>query len=283
MGCATQYLALELGERGIRVNQAVLGLARRPRRAVLPDDDGRAAGHHRAGGVRRDRRHATRSAASRRTRRVRARSCTCCPAWPPRSRARCWTSTAGSTCRHDHVVTSVTVEIAAPAAFVWDVLVDYPHYPQWNPYTVAVATTLEIGRRSTSRCRIPTALAARSSTASSSGSSTRRTTCVTTPREPRDLRVRDQWITELGPGPLRVLHDRHDQRQVRGQGHGADRRLGQGRLRLGGACAEGPGGGAGCALAQGSDSRFCLRFRQITSCDRTGVRLEWGYEFGGCG
>lgn len=45
----------------------------------------------------------------------------------------------------DHVVSSVVVEIEAPAAFVWDVLVDYPHYPQWNPYTVRVATTLAIG------------------------------------------------------------------------------------------------------------------------------------------
>jgi uncharacterized protein YndB with AHSA1/START domain len=44
-----------------------------------------------------------------------------------------------------HVVTSVTVEIAAPADFVWDVLVDYAKYPEWNPYTIAVSTTLEIG------------------------------------------------------------------------------------------------------------------------------------------
>lgn len=44
-----------------------------------------------------------------------------------------------------HVIESVTVEIAAPAAFVWEVLVDYPRYPEWNPYTVAVETTLEIG------------------------------------------------------------------------------------------------------------------------------------------
>ncbi len=46
-----------------------------------------------------------------------------------------------------HCVTSVTVEIDAPAAFVWDVLVDYPSYPEWNPYTIAVETTLEIGDR----------------------------------------------------------------------------------------------------------------------------------------
>ncbi|SDP39900.1 SRPBCC domain-containing protein [Lentzea jiangxiensis] len=44
-----------------------------------------------------------------------------------------------------HVIESVVVEIDAPAAFVWDVLLDYPHYPQWNPYTLAVATTLAVG------------------------------------------------------------------------------------------------------------------------------------------
>ncbi|MCG8923292.1 SRPBCC domain-containing protein [Lentzea sp. CC55] len=44
-----------------------------------------------------------------------------------------------------HVIESVVVEVDAPAAFVWDVLLDYPHYPQWNPYTLAVATTLAVG------------------------------------------------------------------------------------------------------------------------------------------
>ncbi|WP_394621382.1 SRPBCC family protein [Lentzea sp. JNUCC 0626] len=44
-----------------------------------------------------------------------------------------------------HLIESVVVEIPAPAAFVWDVLLDYPHYPQWNPYTLAVSTTLEVG------------------------------------------------------------------------------------------------------------------------------------------
>lgn len=44
-----------------------------------------------------------------------------------------------------HVVESVHVEIGAPARFVWDVLVDYPRYPEWNPYTVAVRTTLAVG------------------------------------------------------------------------------------------------------------------------------------------
>ncbi|MFD5830589.1 SRPBCC family protein [Lentzea sp. NPDC060358] len=45
----------------------------------------------------------------------------------------------------DLLIESATVEIDAPAEFVWDVLLDYPNYPRWNPYTVAVDTTLEIG------------------------------------------------------------------------------------------------------------------------------------------
>jgi len=100
-----------------------------------------------------------------------------------------------------HVVTSVTVEIAAPAAFVWDVLVDYEKYPEWNPYTVAVTTTLEIGTA------IDLMLPARD------GSDTtflnREYIRVVDP--PHHLRydtadeipgvfgVRDQWITALGP------------------------------------------------------------------------------------
>lgn len=44
-----------------------------------------------------------------------------------------------------HVIESVTVTIDAPAELVWEVMVDYARYPEWNPYTVAVETTLEIG------------------------------------------------------------------------------------------------------------------------------------------
>ena len=42
------------------------------------------------------------------------------------------------------LIESITVEIAAPQAVVWGVLVDYARYPEWNPYTVRVETTLEI-------------------------------------------------------------------------------------------------------------------------------------------
>lgn len=43
------------------------------------------------------------------------------------------------------VIESITVEIAVPARFAWKVLTDYPRYPEWNPYTVQVSTTLEVG------------------------------------------------------------------------------------------------------------------------------------------
>jgi uncharacterized protein YndB with AHSA1/START domain len=45
----------------------------------------------------------------------------------------------------EFLIESVTVEIDAPPIVVWSVLVDYARYPEWNPYTVRVDTTLEIG------------------------------------------------------------------------------------------------------------------------------------------
>jgi uncharacterized protein YndB with AHSA1/START domain len=100
-----------------------------------------------------------------------------------------------------HIVTSVTVEIAAPAAFVWDVLVDYPNYPQWNPYTVKVETSLEIGTV------IDLHLPARDG----SGDTFVNREFIRVVDPPHHLRydtgkeipgvfgVRDQWITERGP------------------------------------------------------------------------------------
>lgn len=44
-----------------------------------------------------------------------------------------------------NIVTSVRVEIAAPASVVWDVLVDLPRYGEWNPFTVRAESTLELG------------------------------------------------------------------------------------------------------------------------------------------
>lgn len=101
-----------------------------------------------------------------------------------------------------HTVTSLTVEIEAPAAFVWDVLVDYPSYPEWNPYTIAGVTTLEIGA--------PIDLTLPPYDDSDELFLTREFIRVVDPpyhlrydngdQIPGVLGVRDQWITELGPG-----------------------------------------------------------------------------------
>lgn len=42
-------------------------------------------------------------------------------------------------------IVSDTVEIDAPQAFVWSVVVDFERYAEWNPYTFRVDTTLELG------------------------------------------------------------------------------------------------------------------------------------------
>jgi uncharacterized protein YndB with AHSA1/START domain len=101
-----------------------------------------------------------------------------------------------------HVVTSVTVQIEAPAAFVWRVLVDYERYPEWNPYTIAVDTTLELGDR------IDLTLP---QVDGSDGTFINRE-FIRIVDPPHHLRYdtgeempgihgqRDQWISELGPG-----------------------------------------------------------------------------------
>lgn len=44
-----------------------------------------------------------------------------------------------------NLVRSLSVEIAASAELVWSILVDLPSYPQWNPYTVKVESSLRLG------------------------------------------------------------------------------------------------------------------------------------------
>ena len=45
----------------------------------------------------------------------------------------------------DAVTISATVEIAAPARLVWDVLCDMPRYNEWNPFCIRAVSTLELG------------------------------------------------------------------------------------------------------------------------------------------
>jgi hypothetical protein len=37
------------------------------------------------------------------------------------------------------------IEIRAPAAWVWEILTDLELYPEWNPFTQKVESTLEVG------------------------------------------------------------------------------------------------------------------------------------------
>lgn len=45
----------------------------------------------------------------------------------------------------EHTIYSRVVEINAPREQVWDILTDLKQYPQWNPFTYRVVTTLAIG------------------------------------------------------------------------------------------------------------------------------------------
>ena len=43
------------------------------------------------------------------------------------------------------IVRSITVQIDAPAQLVWDVLVDFDHYRDWNPFCVEASGVLAVG------------------------------------------------------------------------------------------------------------------------------------------
>ena len=47
-----------------------------------------------------------------------------------------------------------TVEIAAPAERVWQVIVDLDRYPEWNPFVVACRSSLRVGEPIEMRVRV---------------------------------------------------------------------------------------------------------------------------------
>ena len=50
---------------------------------------------------------------------------------------------------------STAVEIDAPASRVWDVLVDLPAYPEWNPFIVAAEGKVAVGETLSLRMALP--------------------------------------------------------------------------------------------------------------------------------
>ena len=45
----------------------------------------------------------------------------------------------------DAVTVSLKVEIAAPAAVVWEILCDMPRYNEWNPFCIRAESDLQLG------------------------------------------------------------------------------------------------------------------------------------------
>jgi hypothetical protein len=61
----------------------------------------------------------------------------------------CWGDDALGRTRYDgaplHLLYRAEAEIDAPPELIWDVLIDLERYPAWNPYTIAMRSTLQVG------------------------------------------------------------------------------------------------------------------------------------------
>lgn len=44
-----------------------------------------------------------------------------------------------------HTIAIEPVQINAPIEHVWNVLTNFPAYPEWNPFTVAIETSMDVG------------------------------------------------------------------------------------------------------------------------------------------
>lgn len=55
----------------------------------------------------------------------------------------------------ENIVTSICVEIQAPASLVWQVLTDWEHYKQWNSFCVDIKCSEQINELVRMQVRIP--------------------------------------------------------------------------------------------------------------------------------
>jgi hypothetical protein len=45
----------------------------------------------------------------------------------------------------NHLLYRAQSDIQAPSELIWSILMDLPRYPEWNPYTIAMRSTLKVG------------------------------------------------------------------------------------------------------------------------------------------
>lgn len=103
---------------------------------------------------------------------------------------------------NDTTIVSDTVEIDAPQDFVWSIVVDYPSYPEWNPYTFRVDTVLELGADVVLHLPDP-------AKPGESFTTKEHMRVIEAPHHlqydtgdsfPGMLAIRDQWVEDLGDG-----------------------------------------------------------------------------------
>lgn len=107
----------------------------------------------------------------------------------------------------DTTIRSVTVEIDAPASLVWEVVVDFASYGDWNPFTVRVDTGGEVGDEVVLHLPDPATPGQTFTTiehlrikSPPGDNAPGQLQYDTGDSIPQMLAIRDQWVTDLGGG-----------------------------------------------------------------------------------
>ena len=108
---------------------------------------------------------------------------------------------AGATL-NDTTCRSAVVEIDAPQALVWGVLVDFARYAEWNPFTVRVDTTGVVGDQVVLHLPDPTKPGETFTTTEWLRvlDASHHLQYDTADEMPGIFAIRDQWVEDLGDG-----------------------------------------------------------------------------------